>query len=235
MNEAQYHYMVNGKTFGPFSAEQLVEKITPDTPIWSRDMDAWKPAREVKQVFALFSDTALMPPVPPVPPAAPPVFTAPMPPLPAERKSGKKWRVIGLAAVLAFAVAGGVTYYLLHQKKSINSTIVYETGTSSPVATPDEHTAAQQTSAQAKSGIDEYPYEFLLERRVDYEDLAGLESAELRIMRNYIFARHGYVFRSADLANYFSRFSWYSPRYSDVTSLLSETEKQNIQFIKSCE
>lgn len=231
MKEAQYHYLENGKTFGPFTAEQLVKQITPETPIWSREMDAWQPARTVPQVYALFTDSTLMPPVPPVPPVAPPTFTAqtpPLPPLPAKRKSSKKWLVTGLVAVAGLVAAGGVVYDLQHSKKSINSTIVYDTSTSAD-ATEVEHTASRES---VNSFSNEYPYEFLLKRRVDYTDLAGLDLAELRIMRNYIFARHGYIFKSADLANYFSRYSWYNPRYSDVTPMLSEIEKQNVEFIK---
>ena len=35
--------------------------------------------------------------------------------------------------------------------------------------------------------------------------------------------------------DYFSKQRWYQPQYDDVTSLLSDTEKQNAAFIKQYE
>jgi len=72
--------------------------------------------------------------------------------------------------------------------------------------------------------------------RLLYEyDLEGLTQSELRILRNSIYARHGYIFKSADLTAYFSRFSWYHPTLTDVNGQLSSIEKENIAFIKDHE
>jgi hypothetical protein len=54
-------------------------------------------------------------------------------------------------------------------------------------------------------------------------------------MRNEIYARYGYIFKSKEMRNYFTAQSWYTPRYSDVSSFLSETEKKNIELIKRYE
>ncbi|WP_338751812.1 YARHG domain-containing protein [Bacillus sp. FJAT-52991] len=67
-----------------------------------------------------------------------------------------------------------------------------------------------------------------------YSDIAGLTKSELRLARNEIFARHGYIFNSKDLQNYFERQSWYSPN-PNFNGNLSSLEKQNIEFIKSYE
>ncbi len=56
-----------------------------------------------------------------------------------------------------------------------------------------------------------------------------LSKADLMILRNLIFARHGYAFRDKKLRSYFDNFSWYMPVYSDVTKELSAIEKQNIK------
>lgn len=79
------------------------------------------------------------------------------------------------------------------------------------------------------------PYAWLSQRKVCAADLRGLSGSELRIMRNAIYARHGYIFQSADLSRFFSQFSWYEPRYSNVESLLSSIEKHNVQEIRSWE
>lgn len=66
-------------------------------------------------------------------------------------------------------------------------------------------------------------------------DARGYVKADYRILRNAIFARHGYIFKSADLAEYFSRFSWYTPQYSDVNSMLSSIEQANVATLKRLE
>lgn len=77
----------------------------------------------------------------------------------------------------------------------------------------------------------DYPFTSL--RKVTDNDVAGLSPRELRIMRNEIYARHGYIFDSADLHNYFMEKRWYNPVTKDVN--LSAIEKYNVEFIKQYE
>jgi hypothetical protein len=72
-------------------------------------------------------------------------------------------------------------------------------------------------------------------RLLTENDLRGLSKSQLRIMRNEIFARHGYIFDSKDLREYFSQQSWYKPQSKDVTHLLSDIDKKNVEFIKKYE
>ncbi len=67
------------------------------------------------------------------------------------------------------------------------------------------------------------------------KELSGYSAAELRILRNAIFASHGYIFKSDDLKEYFAQFDWYNPAYKDVTARLSPIEKKNIATIKAME
>lgn len=66
-------------------------------------------------------------------------------------------------------------------------------------------------------------------------ELLGRSKAELRVMRNEIFARHGRIFQSADLNAYFSAKPWYKqdPNYAD--SMLSEPDKQNVKILQERE
>lgn len=52
-------------------------------------------------------------------------------------------------------------------------------------------------------------------------------------MRNAIYAMHGRKFKSRDLREYFSQFTWYHPRYNEVR--LSKIEQYNVNFIASYE
>lgn len=76
-------------------------------------------------------------------------------------------------------------------------------------------------------------YPFASERLLTDEELACYPSAELRLMRNEIYARHGYIFKSEDLAAHFGAQSWYTPRTSQVT--LSDIEQKNVAKIRRYE
>ena len=293
MNEALYFYVKNGVSEGPFSAEELMKLITPDTLIWTEGMTEWAPASDVAPISEMFAtdteeETKIAPPVftpptfeaappaqdphppvfeaptqepqpsvmepqeidaqpqvtesePPVMDAQPPVFDAApptgdgVPPVfndpqqptsvqPAPAKKSNAWIFIVLAVVL---VAGlGVGGYFIYQnfiKKT--ETINYDT------------LQNNENSYYDNNAIDEseYKYEYLREREMTYADVEGKSAEELRLMRNYIFARRGYIFESDDLKEYFEQFSWYVPLYYDVTPRLSDIEKYNVNFIKEYE
>lgn len=71
----------------------------------------------------------------------------------------------------------------------------------------------------------------------DY-DVQGMSSSNLKIARNEIFARHGRLFDTADLQNYFNTCSWYygyiAPEDFDE-SVLSDIEKSNIRLFQKYE
>lgn len=64
------------------------------------------------------------------------------------------------------------------------------------------------------------------------EELAGYNEYQLRMMRNEIYARHGYIFKTDDLSNYFEQQNWYEPTIPEVTEdMLNEYEKANLNLI----
>ena len=76
----------------------------------------------------------------------------------------------------------------------------------------------------------------LSSRRLDLRDLLELSKAELRLLRNEIYARHGQIFNSEDLRTHFSQESWYRPRFKEVDdSKFSATLKYNIEMIRAAE
>lgn len=92
----------------------------------------------------------------------------------------------------------------------------------------------QQYLKEAK-GNDANSYNWLSTREATPADLENKSSEELRIMRNWIYARHGYIFKSPDLTEYFSKFSWYEPTSSNVNSQLNSIERSNISAIQAYE
>lgn len=62
--------------------------------------------------------------------------------------------------------------------------------------------------------------------------LEGLSAQELTYARNEIFARHGYVFQSEELNQYFESKSWYKPDSSVTQADVSELEMKNAEYIR---
>ena len=78
----------------------------------------------------------------------------------------------------------------------------------------------------------------LTSRRLTSADMYGKSYKDLEILRNMIYAIHGYIFKRNDLYNFFSQYSWYHPNTRDMNvaySRMSDIEKYNIAFIKRYE
>ncbi|MCW3053371.1 MAG: serine/threonine protein kinase, partial [Chthonomonadales bacterium] len=65
-------------------------------------------------------------------------------------------------------------------------------------------------------------------------DLVGKSPWELSLMRNGVYARHGYRFHTSSLAHYFAQQSWYHPTMGGmdrVSATMSAIERQNATFV----
>lgn len=89
-------------------------------------------------------------------------------------------------------------------------------------------------SENSNTGINGYYPEVSLTILSD-SDLNNRDAWELRIMRNEVFARYGYIFKLPELREYFLKQNWYIPRYEDVSNMLTPLEKENIEKIKRYE
>lgn len=67
------------------------------------------------------------------------------------------------------------------------------------------------------------------------EDLRYFTKDQLRIIRNTIYAYHGYIFKSQELIDYFNDEGWYTPRDDFKESDLNTYEKCNVEIIKITE
>ena len=67
---------------------------------------------------------------------------------------------------------------------------------------------------------------------IPFTRLKEMSSAQLKIMRNEIFARYGYIFiEGGAMDKWFRAQSWYTPLFKDVNKFITEIERQNIQNI----
>ncbi len=72
------------------------------------------------------------------------------------------------------------------------------------------------------------------EKLLEEEELRKKSKKELRLLRNEIFARKGYVFKNEEIKNFFESKDWYQPQPNKKIEL-SEIEQLNVNLIKRIE
>lgn len=83
-------------------------------------------------------------------------------------------------------------------------------------AVPDAGTAPQATSAVQAATADNNPDAYIFPESnsafLKKSQLKKLSVKKLRLARNELYARHGYIFKDEKLYSYFSKKSWYVPK-----------------------
>lgn len=74
-------------------------------------------------------------------------------------------------------------------------------------------------------------YPWLSSRLIESAELSGVNEADLSIMINEIYARYGLIFKDKKLKTYFSKQTWYSPRYNDVNKFIQGIEEKNLLLL----
>ena len=93
-------------------------------------------------------------------------------------------------------------------------------------------------------GIKSYPvddyyngkYPQVSKKLLNKYELIKMTKHDLKIMRNEIFARYGYIFKSGgEIEKYFKSQDWYSAQHDNVNDFLTDLEKENIKLIQQIE
>jgi len=67
------------------------------------------------------------------------------------------------------------------------------------------------------------------------ENLKKMNNEDLKIMRNEVYAKYHYLFKSQKFSDYFSKQEWYSGYHQNVDDFLTEIEKENVKNIRQIE
>jgi hypothetical protein len=67
--------------------------------------------------------------------------------------------------------------------------------------------------------------------KLETADVENLKQPTIRMIRNLIFARHGYSFAKKDLRLVFEDYDWYTPVSNDVKDKLTDIEKANLELL----
>lgn len=89
-----------------------------------------------------------------------------------------------------------------------------------------------------KDDSDDYVISDSSTRYLTNADLNSLSEWEVRIARNEIYARHGRIFKTEEIASYFEGKSWYAPSIPPEqfdNSYLNSIEIENLKFITNYE
>jgi len=113
---------------------------------------------------------------------------------------------------------------LFHLFILLSATFIFATG---QIDIP-ENAHAKTTDAEFRTLVEKARSHESLSR----EEVDTVESlAKLRILRNALYAGHGYRFNSPDLGSYFSQYKWFKPRHASVKDMLTEIDQQNLDKI----
>lgn len=89
--------------------------------------------------------------------------------------------------------------------------------------------------AKADTVYKTIPFFYWRDKNYPYVKSWNLSKDEYRFIRNLVYAKHGYIFKSEDLKNIFEKFDWYKPNSSYNDSMLSSEEKKLIKRIQENE
>lgn len=112
---------------------------------------------------------------------------------------------------------------------------LHEEGAVSGLTEPSALPVTEEGTVQAFAGNEDYIFPESNSRSLTEADVAGLSADTLRIAKNEIYARHGRIFTSADLQEYFGGKSWYQGSISADQfdeKVFNQFEKDNIQFLQ---
>jgi YARHG domain len=98
---------------------------------------------------------------------------------------------------------------------------------------PVKEYALERKKFEYRTDVGNYPE--ASQRLLKPKDVENLYKEELEVMRNEIFARHGYCFKKKSLRLEFELQDWYVPNTVDIKGFLTDIEKKNIEMIKRYE
>jgi hypothetical protein len=145
-----------------------------------------------------------------------------------------KQRVIALQDSLAMYTAADTNIVVHHgpaKNKTINERGNGDTDPTEPGLYKNvvyHHTHVSQSASNTPGLFPEGS-----DRLLFIKDVVYLSDWGLLLMLNEIYARHGMTFSNAKLTQHFTAQRWYHGTATNVTSRLSTTELQNVDFLKT--
>lgn len=100
---------------------------------------------------------------------------------------------------------------------------------------PRRYSSSKKRSSRSSSSSAVWgtQYDWLSTRYATWSDIQYKDAGQIRVLKNSIYARHGYIFKDSNLRAYFNSQWWYYGYRSVVpASAFNAYEKANINFLK---
>ncbi len=90
-------------------------------------------------------------------------------------------------------------------------------------------------SVQAQDSMDRWRNFDFATTALKPADLANVHLDDLKLMRGFVFGRHGRIFKDAEIATYLTAQDWYKPSPDFQNSMLNDVENRNLDLIRDAE
>jgi len=138
----------------------------------------------------------------------------------------------------AFVVRKTLTGLELYPAKFSEDDGLWENNNSKPIVLTKTAEVWSNLPLEGKQGV-RGRFTLVSEKvmtKSELREYAGYPTLQnLKIMRNEIYARYGYKFKTKDMIDYFGAKEWYTPQYDDVSQKLTEIERINVALIQELE
>lgn len=115
--------------------------------------------------------------------------------------------------------------------ESIKSTKSTENESTSPSDATGASTESNKANSKTKSSGGDFILPESSSRKLNDSEVSHLSSSEAQSAINEIYARHGYIFKTKEINDYYKSKSWYSPNPGFSESDLSQIERYNIGLL----
>lgn len=154
-----------------------------------------------------------------------------------KKDRGLTFLVVLLVVVLIGSI--GTIGYVYYRNNSVDietPDINVETESKEDKDTTGEEIEDVQDTLNEVEEENEETYLFPSDREYITElDLTGKTKDDVALIRNEIYARHGYIFNTEPFKSYFESKDWYTPNENFNDSVFSEIEKTNKDFLVNYE
>lgn len=141
--------------------------------------------------------------------------------------SGRGVDVVLVSLVIILIMSGGAKLLFARSSPSVNRSDPVEVSDPPETPPPLENTPEPDPAAgfifpHSDTGL------------IGQWELEALSDSELNFAINEIYARHGYIFRSAELAEYYGQYLWYTPTTSSdefSVDCFNQYEQQNWKLL----
>lgn len=158
-----------------------------------------------------------------------------------EREYMKKKPIIAKIAITVFSIAAvGIitTAFILGSSKKNDDTYTEHSEQNHVNTTQKDITEKEAVSEKAPEKTDTYILSESNNRYIEYTEILDFDTEKLNLAKNEIYARHGFIFSTSNIAEYFGSCAWYKPSVSASDfkdSVFNKYEIANIALLEEYE